>query len=236
MGKLFRLLKEQGLGHTLRWMIHLLNVEVRMLADRKFDRKFGVNTSGIIRLYQYRDINADQKETGIHYEPTPVPALNLMLKALAIDHSKYTFVDFGSGKGRVLLLASEYPYREIIGVEFSQTLHNIAENNIKAWKNPKQKCFTLKSICMDARDFKLPNDPLILFFFTPFKPNVITKVVANIQESLKDNPRAVQILFYGTNQDFIDTLGKLNFARKEIYSLRPFTAMKRYKGLHFSSL
>jgi len=46
-----------------------------------------------------------------------------VLEKLSINHSEFTFIDFGSGKGRVLFLASEYPYKKIIGVELARMLH-----------------------------------------------------------------------------------------------------------------
>ena len=38
----------------------------------------------------------------------------------------YTFLDIGSGKGRVLMLASDAPFRHIVGVELSPALTAIA--------------------------------------------------------------------------------------------------------------
>jgi hypothetical protein len=159
-----------------------------------------------------------------------------MLKYLNIDHSRYTFIDFGSGKGRVLLLASLYPYRKIIGVEFSQRLHRIAENNIRTWSNPKQKCFNIASVCIDALDFKLPSDPLVLFFFTPFKPPISTQIINNIEESLRNEPRPIEILYYGRHKEFIDLIEKLNLNCQEIYFKRPIAALGKFKGTLFSSV
>ena len=231
--KLLTSLKERGIRGTIREIIYRLNLRIRVFADRRFDRKYGIDTRGIVRLRSL-DININQKKTAYWYEPTPIPALKFMFKMLEIDHSKYIFIDFGSGKGRVLMLASEYPYKKIIGVEVSQSLTSIAKNNFRKWNNRKQKCFNIELICMDARDFKLPNDPLVLFFFTPFQTPIITQVVNNIQESLRDNPRPIQALYYGTNREFIDILCKLNLTCREIYSRRPLSAIKKYKGFIFS--
>jgi len=45
----------------------------------------------------------------------------------------FTFVDLGSGKGRVLLMASHYPFKRIIGVEFIPELHQVAQENIRKY-------------------------------------------------------------------------------------------------------
>ncbi len=217
-----------------------LNRYVRVLVDRIFDYRFRVDTSGLVEVAKI-DVDPERKTDSFHYEPTPVPALRSMLGALDIDHSKYTIVDFGSGKGRVLLLASEYPYNRILGVEFSRTLHEIAENNIRAWKSPRQKSFNITSICGDAGDFDIPSDPVVLFFFTPFRAPLSDRVIANIEASLVRNPRPIKIIFYGNPiytpaRDFITALSRLNLSSREIYSKRPFSAQYRYKGLLFESI
>ncbi len=47
----------------------------------------------------------------------------------------FTFIDLGSGKGRVLLMASEYPFQKIIGVEFMPELHRAAQKNIAGYSH-----------------------------------------------------------------------------------------------------
>ena len=234
MNTLLQLIKAHGVRGTLYRIIGRLNHEIRIFSDRGFDRKFGVETSGIVWV-AHLDIGVAQKRAAQHYEPTPTSAVRSMLKRVTIDHSEYTFIDFGSGKGRVLLLASEYPYKRIIGLEFSQSLHGIAQNNIEIWSSSRQKCPRINSICIDAREFDLPNEPLVIFFFTPFQIPVAAEVINSIQESYKQHPRPMHIIYYGANREFFALLTKLNFKYREIYSHRPLSALKKYKGTIFIS-
>lgn len=206
--------------------------KVRIFAGRNFDRKFGVDTSGVIGIKNL-DISTTQKRDVHGYGASPEPAIRGMLERLDLDHSKYTFIDYGSGKGRVLLLASGYPFARIIGIEFSRKLHEIARDNIEKWNHPGQKCRNIESICIDARNFNLPPTPMVLYFFTPFPIHVIQKVVDKIRETLKQNPRPIRILYYGTRQDFIAELTRLDLSYQEIYSHRPFSALGKYKGYLF---
>ncbi len=233
LSKILKAAKEEGvLAIPIRIKNHLL-LRVVPYFDIKFDRKYGVDTCGIKPLSDL-DINSSQKLTAVHYEPTPVDAIRSILKEIPIYHPDYTFVDFGSGKGRVLLLASEYPFGKIVGVELSQSLHGIAESNIQIWDCPEQKCFEVESLCIDASKYSLPDTPLVLFFFSPFSPSVLSCVIDRIRESLLTNPRGIHIVYYGSRQDLIELFHTLNFSHKEVYFKRPLSAIGKYKGHLFS--
>jgi predicted RNA methylase len=108
----------------------------------------------------------------------------------------FTFIDLGSGKGRTLLMASEYPFRRILGVELLPSLHQIAQENLHQYKSESQKCFVLESICADATAFPLPADPLVIFLFNPFPESGMRQVVAKLDQSLREHPRPVYMLYH----------------------------------------
>jgi len=139
------------------------------------------------------------------YQPTDPAAFHEMLDALqqvpnsdqtTINFRDFTFIDLGSGKGRTLLMASDYPFRRIIGVELLPTLHQIAEQNLREYKSESQKCFALESICADATGFPLPEDPLVIFLFNPFPESGMRRVAANLEETLRTHPRPVYVLYH----------------------------------------
>src|SRR6266704_378556 len=86
-----------------------------------------------------------------------------IMQALPPDLGKFTFVDLGSGKGRVLLMASDYPFQRILGVEFLPALHDTAKKNIEKYSSDHQRCKQIESIYMDARDFIFPTGPLMVY-------------------------------------------------------------------------
>jgi predicted RNA methylase len=92
--------------------------------------------------------------------------------------AEFTFVDLGSGKGRVLLMAAEYDFRRIIGVELLPELHAIALENVA-------RDSRIELILGDARDFAFPHEPLVVFFFNPFPVWILRTVLGNLQKSLK---------------------------------------------------
>src|ERR1051326_9070709 len=83
------------------------------------------------------------------YQPTEPALFHEMLDSLKVDFSDFTFIDIGSGKGRTLLMASDYPFRKILGVELLPELHRVAQENIVKYKSDSQKCFAIESVCGD---------------------------------------------------------------------------------------
>jgi tRNA1(Val) A37 N6-methylase TrmN6 len=112
-----------------------------------------------------------------------------------IDFADFVFVDLGSGKGRALLMASEYPFREIVGVEIQAELNAIAEQNIERFHPEQQKCTKIRTICMDARDYEFSPEPLLLYLFNPFPEYVFETVLKNLKRSLDEHPRQAFIVY-----------------------------------------
>jgi SAM-dependent methyltransferase len=113
-----------------------------------------------------------------------------------LDLQHFCFIDLGSGKGRALLLASEYPFRRIIGVELLPHLNQIAEENIRRFQSPAQTCFNLVSLCADALDFQFPPEPTVLYLFNPFPLAVLEAVIHNLERSLDQAPRPLFVLYH----------------------------------------
>jgi len=133
---------------------------------------------------------------GSLYQPTEPAVFRDMLSALPIDFREFTFIDIGSGKGRTLLMASDYAFRRIIGVELLPELHHIAEENIRRYKNENQKSFAIESQCVDAREFTFPDEPLVLYFFNPLPPSGMKTVLGRLEQSLEAHPRDVYLIYH----------------------------------------
>jgi SAM-dependent methyltransferase len=119
------------------------------------------------------------------YQPTDATLFREMMGSLPIDFSEFTFVDVGSGKGRTLLMASEYPFRRIVGVEVLPELHRAAQENIRAFKSSAQRCMQIESICADAREFVLPEQPLVLYLFNPLPKAALRSFIGKLKQSLR---------------------------------------------------
>lgn len=185
--------------------------------DADYDWDYRVNTtSGAVG---WRDRLMGQFHSA--YQPTEPAAFHEMLNMLqqspdpqqrALHFRDFTFIDLGSGKGRTLLMASDYPFRRIVGVELLQSLHEIAEQNLRQYKSESQQCFTVESICNDATAFRFPDESMVLFLFNPFPESGMRKVFANLELSLRAHPRPVYVLYHNPLLEHV--LSESGFLRK----------------------
>jgi SAM-dependent methyltransferase len=130
------------------------------------------------------------------YQPTDPTLFHEMLTNLKIDFPRFVFIDIGSGKGRVLLMAANYPFRRVVGVELLPALHRVAEENIRKYKNTSQQCFAIEAICGDAHDFVFPTHPLVIYLFNPLPEAGLGQLMANLECSLQQTPRPVYVIYH----------------------------------------
>ena len=130
------------------------------------------------------------------YQPTDPALFHEMLANLDIDLRDFVFIDIGSGKGRTLLMASDYPFRLIIGVELLPELHRVAEENSGKYKSDSQQCFAIETICGDAREFVFPLEPTVLYLFNPLPEPGLVQMIDNLEQSSREHPRQVFVIYH----------------------------------------
>src|SRR5207302_10557619 len=149
--------------------------------DAEYDWEYRVNTTSAAVSWRDRLLGVFHSP----YQPTEATLFHEMLDALHqqthLDFRDFVFVDLGSGKGRTLLMASEYPFRRIVGVELLPALHQAAQENLSKYRSESQKCFALESVCADATEFPFPAEPMVLFLFNPFPEAGLKRVIANLE-------------------------------------------------------
>jgi SAM-dependent methyltransferase len=107
----------------------------------------------------------------------------------------FTFIDLGAGKGRVLLMAAPYGFKEIIGVEYMPEWHHVAEENIRKFLAEHKIAPAIQNLCMDARDFEFPAGPLVVYLFNPFPEPILAAVLERLQQSVLENPRPLLVAY-----------------------------------------
>lgn len=161
--------------------------------DIDYDFDHGVNTTWArpslsVRL---REVFTRGK-----YQPSEPELFHQILDAAPVRYEDFVFIDLGSGKGRTLLMASDYPFRRIIGAEIIPELDEIARENMQRYHGENQKCFALETWLGDAREFPFPLEPMLIYLFNPFPEDVLRTVLDRMSESLRDHPREACVIYH----------------------------------------
>jgi predicted RNA methylase len=159
----------------------------------KGEKKYYLDTIKVDTL-QHQKINSENLKHASIYQGTNYYLIEEAFGFLKTENANFHLVDFGCGKGRIMVVAAYYGFKKISGVDFSQTLCDEAERNIEKIK-PDFPSVDFTVFCGDAVDYKIENDTNVFFFFNPFNEVVMLHVVKNVLSSLKKNPRKIYIVY-----------------------------------------
>jgi SAM-dependent methyltransferase len=180
----------------------------RRYGDMEYDWEHRVNTTSGTVGWRSRLLGLFHSA----YQPTEPALFREMMASLTIEFDQFTFLDLGSGKGRTLLMASEYPFRKVVGVELLTELHRAAEENIRDYRSPTGRCSQIESVLGDARQFELPAEPLLLYLFNPLPERALSEVLERLRKSLAQAPRPVWVVYH--NPLLEGTLGAAEFLQR----------------------
>ncbi len=190
---------------------HILN---RMLDFRRYDRERVITTAGWIET---EDLNVDSesKRHGVRYGGGATPWLTReTLDRIPVDFRDYSFIDFGSGKGAVLFQASDYPFKQIFGIEYAPELHEAALRNLRSFRSKTKQCRNITSVYADAGSYELSEGPWVLFFDIPFGVPIWQRVVENIQRAPRGEGTSYLIFMnYGWLPDAAEYVQGLPFLK-----------------------
>jgi SAM-dependent methyltransferase len=134
------------------------------------------------------------------YEPISDEDFEAVIGSLAIEPSRFTFIDLGSGKGRALLLAARLGFARIVGIEYSRDLHLVAQRNLDAARAHWPNVDRIELRCEDAADFDPPPEPVICFLFNPFGGSVMRRVISRWVGALSRHDKDLWIVYANPTQ------------------------------------
>lgn len=167
---------------------------VGMFRTHPFDCAYGTDTGGVELPTDFAVSDVIRSNASAYLGSQP----NVI--RLALGHlppvDNCTFLDLGCGKGRPLFVATEFPFRRIIGVELSPHLAEIAQRNavIVAGLHPHRT--PVEIVQADASTFALPPGNLVIFLYHPFGYDVMAKVVASLEKALLADDRSIYVVYY----------------------------------------
>jgi hypothetical protein len=141
----------------------LFRTEERAERADAFDGRRGTDTSGMVMPWELKD-HSNAPIDGNPYASLTSARIRELLVAAESVASETVLVDLGSGKGRVLLVAQEFPFKRIVGVEWSGELHAIAQTNVAiAAVSGQAPDARFELLQMDAAAYAFPTEPLVVF-------------------------------------------------------------------------
>lgn len=155
-----------------------------------YEHKFGIKTSGLVIPDDF-----GAKGDGCHaYLPLSYFGLKSVFKTFLVKPNEDVSIDYGSEMGRVSLFAANYPFKKVIGVELSGQLNQIAKENLKHVQD-KLVCKEVEIYEGYAREYPVPNDASVIYFFMPFGADILSEVLGKIHQSVVSSPRKLTILY-----------------------------------------
>jgi SAM-dependent methyltransferase len=181
----------RSIAHRVRWDIS------EWLREQYWERRLGICTTG--------DESAEAlglPSRDCHgYGPSRYGSLRRIFDSLVVDPAADVFIDFGSGKGRVLAVAATYPFRKVIGVDPASQLNAIAHGNIGSAR-PWLRCSDIEIVAVDATSYAIPDTATVLYFANPFSGAVLSRVLDNVRASLGRAPRRITIISHNHDPSY----------------------------------
>lgn len=159
---------------------------------------------------QLEELGGDPEHT--RYEASGWTYLRRALRRERIG-SEHVFIDYGSGKGRVVLQAARYPFGRVMGVEISEELNRVARRNFEA-NRERLRCQSFEAVTANVSEWDPPDDITHAYLFNPFSGSVFHAAVDGLVRSYDRRPRDLKIIYANpTLADVLTTTGRVRHVR-----------------------
>lgn len=128
-------------------------------------------------------------DRSVFHDNSGGPDLKRVLKQLPIPKGSVA-LDYGSGKGGAVITLSEFPFIEVVGVEISRELLEVAEANLRRAHTDKARL-----VNCDASAFTDLDRVTHIYMYHPFRGEVLKAVLANVRASLSRCPRHLTLIY-----------------------------------------
>lgn len=172
-----------------------------------FDLEFGVRTSGLVAGRHLQSGHRHDRHATAYYGVAPSVFRSMVKRwqrsrpGLAME--QVSFLDLGAGMGRALLLAAEFPFQQVVGVELNPTLTRIARKNLTLWRASGRARAPMRVVCGDAVEFPLPAGPCLAFLFNPFGATVMRRLLKSWSKALTGQTPELDLIYVNHEQEHI---------------------------------
>jgi len=187
--RLFLLLRHYGLWKTA-------TVCVAMIDDhhlRSFDHKYGVRTSGHIELSE-TSFDPSKLDKATAYGPVNAWGFRKLLQMLNLPKS-FAFVDLGCGLGRACIIAAEYGFAKVTGVELAPELCKVARENVSKCSVPAARKLPIEIIEGDVLDYCDNSNDDIYFMYRAFSLEFLHDVLAKLVQRAISRKKSFTVIY-----------------------------------------
>jgi Histone methylation protein DOT1 len=166
-----------------------------------FDASFGVETSGSVPAADC----APDPAMAAHMSPYGGSQPSIVRTALASlpAHDQYIFVDLGCGKGRPLLVATEFPFRRIVGIEIAPRLAAIARENAARFAARFPTRTSVEVIIGDATLVPVTGGRVVFFMYHPFERALVSALVEHLERLCADGLEHAFFVYYNPVHGYV---------------------------------
>lgn len=177
------------------------------LIRHPFDLEYGVRTSGLVAGRDLKIGSRSDRHATAYYGVAPSVLRGILARwrrcrpVAPLD--AYTFIDLGAGMGRAMLLASEFRFRAVIGVELNPTLARIGRRNMAQWRRAGRAQAPMRMLCRDVVDYKLPAGPCVVFLFNPFGAPILRRMLTAWRSATPGHEGTIDLLYVNHEQEHV---------------------------------
>ncbi len=159
-----------------------------------FDAAHGVDTSGFVPAVQCASAGVLAAQISPYGGSQPSIVRTVLASLPAPE--RYAFVDIGCGKGRPLIVAAEFPFRRLVGVELAPRLAQVARANaaIVAAQHPGRT--PIEILVGDATAVSPPAERVVYFMYHAFNHALVRALVANLEQQLRNRLQHAFFVYY----------------------------------------
>ena len=202
-----------------KWRYFTMRHKAHARRNQVFDRLHNVDTAAELPLEAAGVPLADVARGNGVYRALTEDVFRAAMDSVKIDARAFTFIDIGSGKGKVLFMASNRPYKRIIGVEYAIGLHEIALRNVATYRSDSQQCTQIEPVHDDALAYTPPPGPLVLFVFNALAPEFMRALLKKLdQEAAAQSGRPVLLIY--TNVRSVSEMGDAFDGLAHLHAIR----------------
>jgi SAM-dependent methyltransferase len=170
-----------------------------------FDAGHGVQTSGLIPGRLLKAGHEQDRHSTAYFGVAPSVFHALVQRWQRTKPTapieQFTFLDFGAGMGRAMLLASEYRFRSVVGVELNPLLVDVARRNLAIWRSERRGASPMRLFQGDVLSARIPRGRCLVFLFNPFGGSVMRRLVKRLAARFQKRAGQLDLLYVNNEQD-----------------------------------